>query len=184
MAKHAAVFIDRDGTLIRDVGYLSRIQQIEVLPRVAEGLSLLRASGLKTVLVTNQSGVGRGFLTEDDLHSIHEELQRIIGRFDGVYYCPHHPTAAIGSYRVACDCRKPNGGMVARASHDLNLDPGASYVIGDHITDVRMALSVGAKGILLGNSDLRGAGVTHEWAANAKDFFCAVQWILEDRSGG
>jgi D-glycero-D-manno-heptose 1,7-bisphosphate phosphatase len=184
MVKHGAVFIDRDGTLIRDVGYLSRIQQIEVLPGVAEGLSLLRVSGLKTVLVTNQSAVGRGFLTETELHLIHEELQRIIGRFDGVYYCPHHPTAAIGSYRVVCDCRKPNGGMVERASSDLNLDPSASYVIGDHIRDVRMAVRVGAKGILLGNSNLCGGAVTDACAAIQKDFFSAVQWILEDLSSG
>lgn len=182
MAKHAAVFIDRDGTLIRDVGYLRRIQQMEVLPRVADGLSLLRTHGLKTVLVTNQSAVGRGFLTEGDLRLIHDELQRRVGKLDGVYYCPHHPAAAVGSFRMTCACRKPSGGMVERASQDLSLDPAASYVVGDKMSDVRLAERVGAKGILLRDSDQELRDVAGECAAVVEDFYAAVQWILKDLS--
>ena len=180
--KHVAVFIDRDGTLIRDVGYLSRLQEIEVLPRVAEGLALLRARGFKIVLVTNQSGVGRGFLTEEELHRIHDELQRRVGVFDGVYYCPHHPAAAIGVYRIACDCRKPAGGMVERASRDLNLDLKASYVIGDQMSDMQMARGVGAKGVFLGRSEAGSGGA--DFATVQKGFYEAVQWILEDSHAG
>jgi D-glycero-D-manno-heptose 1,7-bisphosphate phosphatase len=181
--KHAAVFIDRDGTLIRDVGYLSRVQQIEVLPRVTEGLALLRAHGFKIVLITNQSAVGRGFLTEGELHLIHDELQRRVGAFDGVYYCPHHPTAAIGIYRIVCDCRKPARGMVERASLDLNLDLKASYVIGDQMSDMYMARRVGAKGVFLGRIE-EGGGREPDFATAQKNFYEAVRWILEDSHAG
>lgn len=182
MSKHAAVFIDRDGTLIRDVGYLRESRQIEVLPRVPDGLSLLREHGLKTVLVTNQSAVGRGFLTEVDLGLIHEELQRRVGRLDGVYYCPHHPTAALGSYRIECDCRKPAGGMVTRACHDLALDPGTSYVVGDKMSDVRMAARVGAKGILLRDCKGEEQQAADEFAVAETDFYAAARWIITDLS--
>lgn len=180
--KHAAVFLDRDGTLIRDVGYLRGVPEIEVLPGVAEGLGLLRKRGFKVVLVTNQSGVGRGFLTEAELHEIHDELQRKLGAFDGMYYCPHHPTEAVGVYRIACECRKPGGGMVERACRDLNIDPRASYVIGDRMIDMEMASRVGAKGVLL---DHRGCAEHADsrrrcCARCERNFYRAVHWILED----
>jgi len=183
LPRHLAVFLDRDGTLIRDVGYLSRKQEIEVLPRVAEGLALLRKRGFKLVLVTNQSGVGRGFLTEEALHEIHDELQRRLGPFEGVYYCPQHPTAAVGAYRIGCDCRKPGIGMVERASRDLHLEPKASYVIGDQMRDMIMANRVGARGVLLGHADVCVGVDAPGFAAREQNFYDAVQWILEDSCG-
>lgn len=151
VAKSAAVFLDRDGTLIRDVGYLSRLEQLEILPRGAEALKLLRASGLKLVVITNQSGVARGMLTEQELGKIHEVLRETLAAcgapVDAIYYCPHHPSEGLDRYRIACNCRKPNVGMVLRAAEDLRLDLGASYVIGDQAIDMELAGRIGAKGV-------------------------------------
>jgi D-glycero-D-manno-heptose 1,7-bisphosphate phosphatase len=147
------VLLDRDGTLIRDVGYLSRVDQIELLPQAAESLQLLRAAGLRIAIVTNQSAVGRGLLDEAALASIHRELERRLAaggaKVDGIYYCPHHPTEAIGAYRIRCDCRKPDVGMARRAAEDLALDLSRSYVIGDKQSDMELAARIGARGILL-----------------------------------
>src|SRR5206468_5450701 len=133
-SRTAAVFLDRDGTLIRDVGYLSREDQLEILPRVPEAVRLLRAKGFKVVVISNQSAVARGRLAEADLLKINQVLGERLAQseapLDGIYYCPYHPTEGIGSYRVECDCRKPKTGMIRRASEDLEIDPSISYVVG------------------------------------------------------
>jgi D-glycero-D-manno-heptose 1,7-bisphosphate phosphatase len=172
------VLVDRDGTLIRDVGHLSRIDQIEVLPRAADALRLLRGRGLKIAIVTNQSAVGRGLLDEKGLEAIHREL---VGRLaaegasvDGIYYCPHHPTEALGSYRIRCDCRKPDTGMALRAAADLNLDLARSYVIGDKPSDMELAARVGARGILL------DAELAANSAAAVGDIWQAAERVLAD----
>lgn len=153
MMKHRAVFVDRDGTLIREVGYLSRLDQIELLPRVDEAICLLQSLGLKVVMVTNQSAVARGIINEQELRRIHqvigERLAKTGAYLEGVYYCPHHPTEGCAPYRVACQCRKPKPGMVQRACTDLGLDAGGSYVVGDQMSDVELAAQVGARGILI-----------------------------------
>jgi len=147
------VLLDRDGTVIRDVGYLTRVEQIELLPHAAESLRLLRETGLRIAIVTNQSAVGRGLLDEAELASIHRELERRLAaggaKVDGVYYCPHHPTEAIGAYRIRCECRKPDIGMARRAAEDLDLDLSRSYVIGDKLSDMELAQRIGARGILV-----------------------------------
>src|SRR5207245_9544400 len=110
-SRTAAVFLDRDGTLIRDVGYLSREDQLEILPRVPEAVRLLRAKGFTVVVISNQSAVARGRLVEADLLKINQVLGERIAQseapLDGFYYCPHHPTAGIGASRVKCECIKP-----------------------------------------------------------------------------
>ncbi|HUR71578.1 MAG TPA: HAD family hydrolase, partial [Candidatus Limnocylindrales bacterium] len=130
-----AVFLDRDGTLIRDVGYLTRIEQIEILAGVPAAIRALRNAGFATVVVTNQSAVARGWLTETALNHIHRLVQDLLAQegaeLDAIYYCPHHPSAGVGEYRVVCDCRKPKPGMINRAVHDLALAPMRSYVLGD-----------------------------------------------------
>jgi D-glycero-D-manno-heptose 1,7-bisphosphate phosphatase len=147
----AAVFVDRDGTLIRDVGYLCCRDQVELLPRVPEALQLLRRKGYRIVVITNQSAIARGQLTEAALASIHRELFNTLAGLgapvDGVYYCPHHPTEGLAPYRVECDCRKPNIGMIARAAADLSLEPGLSYIVGDQNIDMEVAARSGARGI-------------------------------------
>ena len=185
MSGSPAVFVDRDGTLIREVGYLSRVEQIEILPGVPEAIELLRRSGFKVAVVTNQSAVARGFITEGELRKIHRELERQLaghGAFvDGIYYCPHHPTEGLDRYRIACDCRKPNAGMARRAAADLDLDIGRSYVIGDQAVDMEMAARIGAKGIFLCGDPERNRpdGAVSGFPA-CRDLWEASRWVVGD----
>lgn len=182
--KVGAVFLDRDGTLVRDVGYLNCEEQLEILSGVPEAIRRLRAEGFKVVVVTNQSAVARGRLVESDLLKINETLRQRLAQsgaiLDGIYYCPHHPTEGLGSYRVACNCRKPNTGMVRRACQELGLDPSISYVVGDQETDMDLAERVGATGILI--CDPRSNDyvnkVSHGYSV--ADLQHAVDWILRD----
>jgi D-glycero-D-manno-heptose 1,7-bisphosphate phosphatase len=150
-AGQAAVFVDRDGTLIRDVGYLHRQEQLEILPQVPEALRLLKRKGYKIVVITNQSAVARGQLSEAGLAEIHCELLDRLARsgaeVDRVYYCPHHPTEGLGPYKIHCDCRKPNTGMISRAAAELGVAPARSYVVGDQVIDMELAARSGAKGV-------------------------------------
>lgn len=172
------VLVDRDGTLIRDVGHLSRVEQIEVLPRAADALRLLRARGLKIAIVTNQSAVGRGLLDEKGLEAIHRELVKRLAAegasVDAIYYCPHHPTEAVGAYRMRCDCRKPDTGMALRAAAELNLDLARSYMIGDKPSDMDLAARVGARGILI------DAGLAANSGAAARDIWQAAERVVAD----
>ncbi|MFQ5849137.1 MAG: D-glycero-alpha-D-manno-heptose-1,7-bisphosphate 7-phosphatase [Candidatus Binatia bacterium] len=193
MVKRPAVFVDRDGTLISDVGYLCRSDQIRVLPRVPEAIQLLHRHGLGVVLVTNQSGVARGFITEQELCQIHQEIERRLGRagafLDGIYYCPHHPTEGAYPYRVSCECRKPGVGLVEQACLDLGLDANRSYVIGDQLIDMELAARIGAKGILIENSTPGSKGKS-QWVGAAsvvaveRDFSRASQWVVRDQCSG
>jgi len=180
--KGAAVFLDRDGTLIRDVNYLCHVEQIEVLPGVAPALRLLRERGFKLVMVTNQSVVGRGRLTELGLREIHavlaEKLAQDGATMDAIYYCPHHPTEGVGRYRIACKCRKPQTGMIDRATRELGLDPSVSYVVGDQAIDLELARRAGATGILIGSSDLVPDPEVSKWPVFA-GLWHAAQWIVE-----
>lgn len=185
-SKTPGVFVDRDGTLIREVGYLRRMAQIEVLPRVPEALQLLRRHGLKVVVLTNQSAVARGFITEQQLQGIHEQLKRQLagcGAFvDGIYYCPHHPTEGMDAYRVSCDCRKPNVGLVQRAAEEFNLECARSYMVGDQSSDMELAFRIGAKGILI----RAGAEMSEDLGSvilAVKDLWEAAEWIVQDLHG-
>jgi D-glycero-D-manno-heptose 1,7-bisphosphate phosphatase len=182
-AEGAAIFLDRDGTIIREVDYLCAVEQVEVLPGVTQALRLLRERGFKLVMVTNQSVIARGGLSEAGLSEIHAALSARLSAdgasLDAIYYCPHHPTEGIGEFLVSCDCRKPNTGMIDRAAHDLDLDPGRSYVVGDQMTDVELARKVGAGAILIGRD---GAAVEAAAALNVPvvdDLLQAARWIIE-----
>lgn len=183
-AGETGVLLDRDGTLIRDVGHLSRLEQVELLPRVAEAIRLLCERGLKVAVITNQSAVGRGLLTEEELRCVHRELAGRLAaagaRLDGFFYCPHHPTEALGSYRLACDCRKPNVGLARRAAAELKLDLGRSYVVGDQATDMELAERIGARGILIQAQPPERAAEPG-WVT-VKDLWQAANWIVRDLS--
>ena len=180
-ASGRAVFLDRDGTLIRDVGYLRRIEQIEILPQVPAALRLLRERGFKLVVVTNQSAVARGWMSEQELGKIHGALHAELARrgaaLDGLYYCPHHPTEGSGVFRVTCRCRKPNAAMIERASAELGLDPMRSYVIGDQQTDVELAARVGATAVLI-RGDQAVPGNDRAGGPAAADLWGAALWIV------
>lgn len=157
--KQKAVFIDRDGTLNDDPGYIDRPEKIVLFPSVAKAIRRLNEAGRKVVVVTNQSGVARGLFEETTLQGIHAHLVELIGAaggvIDAVYYCPHYPMDGEAKSRVEsryqrdCECRKPKPGMLIRAARDLNLDLEASVVIGDRYLDIQMAHAVGARGILV-----------------------------------
>jgi D-glycero-D-manno-heptose 1,7-bisphosphate phosphatase len=174
------VLVDRDGTMIRDVGYLRRLEQVELLAGVPEAIRLLGERGLKVAVITNQSAVGRGLLQEEELRHIHHELEERLAaggaRVDGFYYCPHHPTEAFGSYRIACACRKPNAGLAERAAAELRLDLKRSYVVGDQATDMELAERIGARGILIRNRE-SAAG---DGRVAVKDLWEAANWIVQD----
>ncbi|MBI4527639.1 MAG: HAD family hydrolase [Deltaproteobacteria bacterium] len=179
------VFVDRDGTLIRDVGYLRRVEQLEVLPRVPEALQLLHRHRLKVAVITNQSAVARGFLSERELQEIHDHLKEQLGRqggsVDGIYYCPHHPTEGAESYRISCECRKPKVGLIERAALELELDPARSYMVGDQAIDMEVAERVGAKGIRIDKMQADSNDRETKGAIPVvKDLWEAAQWIIGD----
>lgn len=189
MSTDQAVFIDRDGTLNEEVGYLNHPQRLCLIPGSAEAVRKLNASGLRAVVATNQSGVAKGYLSESLLQDLHEELIRQLkaeGAFiDGIYVCTHHPTEGGPPFRRECDCRKPKPGLLLRAAADLHLDLSRSFVVGDKISDVEVAHRVGARGVLvltgygLGERDFR----RRLWPATpdhiAENLLDAVGWILE-----
>lgn len=153
-----AVFLDRDGTLVREVNGLTSPDQLELLPGAAQAVRELNHHGWLAILVTNQPVVAKGFCTEADIAVIHNKLDTLLGRehayLDRVYWCPHHPEKGFAGERpelkMDCDCRKPKPGMVLQAARDLNLDLTACWLVGDTTTDVETARNAGIKSVLLG----------------------------------
>lgn len=148
-----AVFLDRDGTIIDDVGYLRDPRDIRFLPGAITALRELKACGFVCVLVTNQSGVARGLFSEQELDVIHQVLQEQLSAheaaLDAIYYCPHHPDVGPVRYRMACECRKPRPGMFLQAMKDLGVAPQSSFAVGDSLRDVQAARAAGVRGLLL-----------------------------------
>lgn len=148
-----AVFFDRDGTLNVDVHYLHRAADFRWTPDAVQAIEYCHQRGYLAVVVTNQSGVARGYYTEEDVAALHrwinDELARLgAAPIDGFYYCPHHPQAAVRAYAVACDCRKPKPGLILRACRELDIAPGESFMIGDSRRDVESGEAAGVKGVL------------------------------------
>ncbi len=189
-----AVFIDRDGTLSREVGYVNHLSRFELLPRSAEAVRTLNGLGVRAVVVSNQAGVARGYFPESLVEAVHRKMQGLLAqggaRLDGVYYCPHHPDGSDPSYRQRCSCRKPGPGMLHRASRELGIDLSRSYVVGDKMTDIEMARRAGARGVLvltgygLGELEMRGHLWTDGPEAVADDLLEAVLWIKADLTVG
>ncbi|MBI2192463.1 MAG: HAD family hydrolase [Planctomycetes bacterium] len=148
-----AVFLDRDGTVIRDVGYLSAPEDVHLLPYAARGILRMRELGYRVVLVTNQSGIARGYFTEDDFKRVEarmeEELAARGAGLDAVYYCPHLPGGAVAAYAIECECRKPKPGLILRAARELGIDLGASVMVGDTEADIQAGRRAGCRTILL-----------------------------------
>ena len=205
----AAVFLDRDGTINEEVGYLDRLEKLRLIPGAAEAIRLINESGMKAVVVTNQSGVARGFFDEAFVDEVHARLREMLGEegasLDGFYFCPHHPTEGRGGYLQSCDCRKPAPGLLLRAAEELSLDPERSYMVGDTLKDIEAAARIGARGILVrtgygaeaadalesagepqpkspGNEERpHGAGAPIRPVHIAGDLLAAVRWLLKDR---
>ncbi|HIE03582.1 MAG TPA: HAD family hydrolase [Candidatus Latescibacteria bacterium] len=190
MGKRPGVFLDRDGTINEDFGYVVDPRRLVLLPGAAEGIKLLGEFGVPIVVVSNQSAVGRGYCTEEDVEEVNGALASLLegrgAKVDAFYYCPHHPEARIPAYRVACPFRKPEPGMVLRAASEHGMDPKKSYVIGDMHSDIELGRRVKARTVLV----LTGRGeetlemVKSKGAPKpgfvAKDLVEAAWWVLED----
>lgn len=146
-AKVPAIFLDRDGTVNVDHGYVHEIDDFQFIDGVIEAMQELKKMGYALVLVTNQSGIARGMFSEDQFMQLTEWMDWSLADrevdLDGIYYCPHHPEAAVESYRQQCDCRKPQPGMLLSAMKELNIDMAASYMVGDKIEDVQAGKAAG-----------------------------------------
>jgi D-glycero-D-manno-heptose 1,7-bisphosphate phosphatase len=191
VASRPAVFIDRDGTLTEEVGYVNHPKRLRLLPRSAEAILRLNTAGVAAVVVTNQAGVARGYFSEDTLHAVNGALARQLkdagAQLDGLYVCPHHPREGEPPFRMDCDCRKPKPGMLLRAAADLGLDLTTSVVIGDKPSDLAVAPAVGARSVLvltgygLGEWEYRRATFPVQPDHVAGDLLDAVDWILRGR---
>ena len=145
--KRPAVFIDRDGTISEEVGYVNHPTRFRLFPYAAEAIRILNDAGWLAIVITNQAGVARGYFSEDVIHKIHDrletELQNESARLDAIYYCAHHPSVGDPPYRLDCDCRKPKPGLIQQAARDFEIDLAASWMAGDRYSDVELARNAG-----------------------------------------
>lgn len=153
MTLRRAVFLDRDGTINEEREYLHRVEDFAFIPGAPEAIRALRRAGFLVIVVTNQSGIGRGYYDEAALARLHAhmdaELALVGAAVDAYYFCPHHPRHGIGDYRRECDCRKPLPGMLLVAAREWHVDLDASYLVGDKLVDVEAALAAGCRPILV-----------------------------------
>lgn len=190
----AALFLDRDGTLIEETNFLVAAEQITVLPHSFEAVKRINESGLLAIVVTNQSGVARGLLSERQLARIHQRLRsqfsRNRSRLDSIYYCPHHPEEGAGTYTRQCECRKPQPGMLFRAASEFDVDLGRSVFIGDTLTDIEAGHRAGTASVLVktGYGEEFATKLEDEYRSQdsewypdyiASDILQAVNWSLE-----
>jgi D-glycero-D-manno-heptose 1,7-bisphosphate phosphatase len=186
-----AVFIDRDGTLTEEVGYVNHPSRLRLLPGAGEAIRRLNAAGVAAVVVTNQAGIARAYFSESVLKAVNESLRaqlaRAGARRDGLYVCLHHPREGEAPYRARCDCRKPRPGLLLRAAGELGLDRARSTMVGDKASDLLAARAAGADAVLV----LTGYG-QGEWEFRrerfevqpdhvAGDLLDAVDWALSRR---
>jgi D,D-heptose 1,7-bisphosphate phosphatase len=172
-----AVFLDRDGVIIEDnARYISDCYNIKFLPKVVDAIKLLK--DYLIIVVTNQAGVAKGYLTKKQVQKINISIQNTLAKkgalIDAFYYCPHHPEGIIKKYTKKCNCRKPKDGMLQEAALDWNIDLSESFLVGDKISDVQAGNEAGCRTILLTQS-AKLAKCDHE----AKDLYEAVKWIIK-----
>lgn len=190
--KKKAVFLDRDGTINKDVGYPGSFQAIEIFSYSYEAIRRINQAGLLAIIVTNQSGIGRGLIEERNLLEIHQKLKESFAEyeahFDGIYYCPHYLFSPAPRYRMDCQCRKPNPGMGKKAAEELGVDLKKSYMIGDKVEDILFGMNIQATPILC----LTGFGpeslpkleeIRIKPAYVAANLLDAVNWILKEEEG-
>lgn len=180
-----AVFLDRDGTLIKDIPYLKDPKGVAIIGRALPALRMLQDQGYKLIIITNQSGIGRGLITEEEYEKVEERLDEILQTnnitLTATYYSPYHPEKAKGEYLQDSDCRKPKPGMILKGMKDHDIDPKNAVMIGDKISDIEAGHNAGIKSILVRTGE--GKSALQEYKANpkkkkpefiAEDFFDAV----------
>lgn len=191
--KNKAVFLDRDGTINVDKGYLYRIEEFTFLPRVPEALAMLQRAGYLLIVLSNQSGIARGYYTEQDYQVLTAwmaaELEKQGVRIASSYYCPHHPQATVERYRKVCNCRKPRTGMFEAAVREHDLDLESCYAVGDRLRDCAICAAGGCRGFLIGSTETaevieRVKGGDVENVAYAGDLYeCACRIVSQERMG-
>jgi D-glycero-D-manno-heptose 1,7-bisphosphate phosphatase len=190
--KRRAVFMDRDGTISEEIGYVNHPSRYRVFPYSAEAVRLLNEAGWLAILVTNQAGVARGYFTEDLIGATHDllrqEMERGGARLDAIYYCAHHPSVGDPPYRIDCDCRKPKPGLIRRAAADFPLDLARSWMIGDRYSDIELARNAGLRSAFVmsgygrGEWEYQRSAWKHEPDLVAEDLLEAVRKIVQVNS--
>ena len=179
--KQKAIFLDRDGTINKHVGFLRIINDFELLPNVAEAIRMINLSGYLAIVVTNQPVIARGEVTENELQEIHNKMETLLGNegayLDAIYYCPHHPhkgfDGEIPELKIECECRKPKSGMLLNAARDYNVDLTKSWMVGDSENDLKAGIAAGCKTAAIGIKDNRGQTIT------ANSLLDAIENILK-----
>ena len=187
--KKPAVFLDRDGTINIESGYIRNLDDFKLMPGAAFAIKQLNALDILAIVVTNQSGPARGFYEESWVHQLHARMNELLAaedaHVDAIYYCPHLPEGVVPEYTLACGCRKPATGLIEQAMERYSVDLAKSYVVGDKATDVELAQNVGCRSVLLrsgyGEMVINGA---YQWMVKpdhvAEDLYDAVNWIIDD----
>jgi D-glycero-D-manno-heptose 1,7-bisphosphate phosphatase len=186
--KKPAVFMDRDGTVNEQMGYINHLDRFVLLPGTGEAIRRLNDSGYLAIVVTNQSGVARGYFPLDLVHRVHDKMKRLIEKdgavVDGIFFCPHYPQGKVAPHDKVCDCRKPGIGLIQKAGAAFDIDMENSWVVGDRCTDIKMAEMAGLKGILVktgyGKGDLEYVfpELPYKPYHVAEDLLDSVKWIL------
>lgn len=186
-----AVFMDRDGTISEEVGYVNHPGRYRVFPYSAAAVRLLNESGWLAILVTNQAGVARGYFTEELIGSVHTlleaELEREGAKLDAIYYCAHHPSVGEPPYRLDCDCRKPKPGLIKRAAERFEIDLSSSWMVGDRYSDIVLAHNAGVRSAFVlsgygrGEWEYQRSGWQHQPDLVAEDLLDAVQRIIMEK---
>ncbi len=191
MGRSRAVFLDRDGTISVEIGYIDNADDLEIIPGSFEGLKKLQESGFKLIVITNQSGVARGYFEESMVHEINNRLIGVLNasgvKIDAVYFCPHHPDKAdIEKYSKKCDCRKPGIKLVTQAVEDLNISLDGSIFIGDKISDIKCGQNAKLRTILVrtGYGEEEEQKILKDCSIKAPDFTAddlsdAANWIIK-----
>lgn len=185
-----AVFMDRDGTMTVEGGYINHPSRLKLIPTTADAVRLCNEHDLLAIVATNQAGVARGYFTEDMIHVVHKRLGTMLAKknavLDAIYYCPHHPREGKPPYRAQCDCRKPGPGMIERACRELPVDKAHSYMVGDKISDSEFGHRLGLRTVMVMTGYGRGEYEfqRQDWTDTpdfiAKNLKHAVEWIIQD----
>ena len=174
-----AVFIDRDGTISEEVGYINHASRFRLFPYSAAALKQLHENGYLAIVITNQAGVARGYFSEDMVQNIHrrmtDELTASGATLDAIHYCAHHPLVGEPPYRLDCDCRKPKPGLLLRAARDFDIDMGQSWMVGDRYSDIELAANAGVQSVLVLSGYGRG-----EWEHQRDNWTIKPDLVAED----
>jgi D-glycero-D-manno-heptose 1,7-bisphosphate phosphatase len=183
-----AVFVDRDGTINEQMGYINHPNRFVILPGVPEAVGLLNRNNYLVIVISNQSGVARGYFPMTLVHEVHDFLKTDLkekgGTVDGIYFCPHHPQGIVPEYRCDCNCRKPKTGLIEQAQKVFDIDMSKSFMVGDRYLDIELAHRINVKGILvktgygLGEIEYVLPG-RQKPAYIAEDLFRAANWIVK-----